>query len=166
MRVVNLMVVVGERPWTEQVLHLACTLARQHNGSISLVNLVPVRHPLLLGTDAAYLNFTGADEANLQDLAATIEDYNVSYTVHVSGYANYHNAIKQFAATLNAAVVFAAPSPSIIPFWSQIQSWLFSRTLVQHGHILFTLAPTTNEWSQLATWLNGTPLELFLEYSH
>jgi hypothetical protein len=165
MRVANLMVVVGERSWTEQALHLACTLARQHKGAVSLVNLVPVRHPLMLGTDATYLNFTAEAEANLEDLAATIEDYNVPYTVHICGYASYQNAVKQIADTLDAAVVFAPPRSGAIPLWSQVQSLLLGRALVQHGHLLFTLAPNTNDWSQLATWLNGNPLELFLEYS-
>jgi hypothetical protein len=170
MRAANLMVIVGERPWTEQAIHLACTLARQHKGTISLVNLVPVRHPLMLGTDAAYLNFTAEDEAKLRDLAATIEDYNVPYTVYVCGYASYQNAVKQFADTLDAAVVFAAPPSGSFPLWSQVQTWLSAFTLAhnlaRHGHLLFTLAPTTNDWSRLATWLDGSPLELFLEYSH
>jgi hypothetical protein len=169
MRAANFMVIVGERAWTEQAIHLACTLARQHKGTVSLVNLVPVRHPLMLGTDAAYLNFTAEDEANLKDLVATVEDYNVPYAVHVCGYASYQNAVNQIADTLDAAVVFAAFPSSTIPLWSQVRSWLtghtLARNLSRHGHLLFTLAPTTYDWSQLATWLNGSPLELFLEYS-
>jgi hypothetical protein len=165
MRAVNLMVVVGEQEWTEQALHLACTLARQHKGSIFLVKLVPVRHPLMLGTEAAYLNFSGEDERYLEELAATIEDYNVPYQAHVCGYANYQNAVKQIADTLDAAVVFAASPPSAIPFWSELKSWWSGRGLAQHGHLLFTLAPTADEWAQLSAWLNERPLELFLEYS-
>lgn len=170
MHAVNLMVVVGERPWIERAIHLACTLARQHKGTVSLVNLVPVRHPMMLGTDAAYLNFTAEDEAKLRDLVATIEDYNVPYRVHICGYAGYQHAIKQIADTLEATVIFAPPPPGAIPLWSQAQSWLFNhalaRSLARHGHLLITPAPTTNEWSQLGAWLNGTPLELFVEYSH
>ena len=48
----RLLLVMSDSAWTSAALHLACAMARRRQTDIVLLKMVPVRHPVLLGTAA------------------------------------------------------------------------------------------------------------------
>ncbi|MCI0399146.1 MAG: hypothetical protein L0332_25860 [Chloroflexi bacterium] len=139
MDTVKVMLVLSERQWTLQALHLACALVRNQGGEIVLVKMVPVRHPAMLGTAAGYLDFTDQEEQAIRDFAATAEDYNVPFSITLCQYASYSNAVLSAAEQLQARIIFAPPPRSVIPLWSVVQQWWLKQSLARGHRTLYTL---------------------------
>ncbi len=157
----RLMIVMGERAWTLTTLHLACALSRRQGAAIILVKMVPVQHPLLLGTEAGSLNFTAEDAAALEDLVATAEDYGVPLEVQLCQYANYWSAVVDAAEQLNAAAVITHIPPSPFPFWRHFLHWRLRRQLARHQQKLLLvedLSPSLT-WTPSLTWAEDLPLK-------
>lgn len=150
----RLLLIVGEREWTMTAVHLACAMSRRNQTEVVLLNMMPVRHPLLLGTDASDLLFTAVDAATLAEMAATAEDYGVPLTVHRFAYANYWPAIVDAAEQLNVTAVIAHIPPSPLPYWTQIRRWWLQRQLTHHHQQLLTLEDLTPSltWTPSITW--------------
>jgi hypothetical protein len=150
MRESRLLIVMGARAWTLAALHLACAMSRRNQTEVVLLKMLPVRHPLLLGTDAGSLNFTPEDAEALKDMAATAEDYGVSLNVQLCPYANYWHAVVDAAAQLGTTAVIIHLPPSRVAFWGNFRRWLLRRQLTRQQQILFTL-------DDLAPSLTWTP---------
>ena len=135
----RLLIVMGERAWTLAALHLACAMSRRSQTEVVLLTMVPVRHPLLLGTDAGSLNFTPENAEALKDMAATAEDYGVSLNIEVCQYANYWHAVVDAAEQLGATAVIIHIPHTPIPFWSNLRRWLLRHQLARQQQLLFTL---------------------------
>ncbi len=132
-----IMVQIADRPWTQDVLHRACALAREMNAGIALVKMVAVQHLSWLGTEFGSMNFTDQDRAEIRDYEATVEDYGVPCSFHIFQYATLIEAISEAADHVNARLVFAALPTSIIPYWPQFQRRRLARHLSRHGRELF-----------------------------
>ena len=145
----RIMIILGERPWTMQALHLACAMARRQEVTIVLVKMTPVIHPLLLGTEAGSLAFSWQDAQDLQDFAATAEDYGVAMQVEICQYANFIHAVVDAAEQLEITAVFATIPDGHFPPWSHLQRWWLRLQLTWHNHQLYTLEQTGGklEWA-------------------
>lgn len=146
----RLLIVMGDRAWTLAALHLACAMSRRSQTEIVLLKMVPVRHPLLLGTEASLVNFTPDDAEALSDIAATAEDYGVALDVQLYPYVNYWHAVASAAEQLGVTAVIIHISHSPIPFWGNLRRWLLHRQLARQRQLLFTL-------DDLAPSLTWTP---------
>jgi len=143
------MIVLGERPWTMQALHLACAMARRQDITIVLVKMTPVIHPLQLGTEAGMLQLSRQDELDIQEFSATAEDYGVDFILEICQYANFIHAVVDAAEQLAVTAVFANVPPSHLQPWTQIQRWWLRWQLTWHNHQLYTLEQTGGklEWT-------------------
>lgn len=139
----RLLIVMGDRAWTLAALHLACAMSRRSQAEVVLLKMVPVRHPLLLGTDASLLNFTPEDAGDLSDMAATAEDYGVVLDVQLCSYANYWHAVTSAAEQLGVTAVIIHIPHSPIPYWGNLRRWLLRRQLARQQQLLFALDDLT-----------------------
>jgi len=139
MNVSRLMIVMAEKPWTLAALHLACAMARRGEANVTLVKMVPVRHPLLLGTEAGLLNFSSAEATALRDMSATAEDYGVSLDIRLFQYANYWPGVVDAAAQLAVTAVLAHIPHSPIPYWQKVHRGWLRRRLGHQQQLLFVL---------------------------
>jgi hypothetical protein len=130
------MVQIADRAWTLEALDSACWLARQTGAAIALVKMVSVQHPGWLGTELGYLNYSVQDRLDLAAYRDTIEDYGLSFTVHLFQYVTLVNALVQAAEQVKAQVVYATVPTSIIPYWPEFQGWLLRRNLSRQGRRL------------------------------
>jgi hypothetical protein len=146
----RLMIVMGDRAWTLAALHLACAMSRRDQADVLLLKMVPVRHPLLLGTEAGSLNFTAKDADALADMAATAEDYGVSLDVQLCQYANYWHAVVDAAEQVGVTAVAVHIPSSAIPYWHDFRRWWLRRQLARQQQLLITL-------DDLAPSLTWTP---------
>lgn len=126
----DLMVVIGDRRWTNQAVHLACAIARGNGGTVVLASMVPVHHPAQLGDASGRVRFTDEDRHALFDFAATAEDYGVDCRQQICTYANYSSGIASAAEQLNIGYVFAPPFRSRWPWLARWKMWRLRR-LVQ-----------------------------------
>ena len=126
-----IMVEVAAREWTQEALHSACNIARRSHACVALVQMVPVRHPLLLGTQIAYQSLSKAEIERLCSYEETLEDYGVEYSITLFQYATLVGAIVEAADLLNARVVFAELPKSALPFWRSIRLEGLRRSLAQ-----------------------------------
>lgn len=145
----KIMLVLGERSWTNQALHLTCAIARRQATTITLVKMMPVIHPQMLGTTAGYLQFTPQDEQDMVEYAATAEDYSVEFNIQFCQYANYFHTIMDAAQQLGASDVVACVPASRIAGWQHLQEWWLRWQLRRQQRQLHTLAQNENtlEWT-------------------
>lgn len=139
----RLLIVMNDRAWTQATLHLACAMSRRRQTEIVLLQMVPVRHPLLLGTEAGSLNFTQEDAEALRDMIATAEDYGIFLTVQVCQYANYWRAVVGAAAQLKITAVIAYMPSSPLLYSHRLRRWLLHHQLARHEQLLLTLDDLT-----------------------
>lgn len=139
----RLMIVMGERNWTQAVLHLVCAMARRSGAEVLLLKMAPVRHPLLLGAAVSLPDFTAEDIQILADLAATAEDYGVSMHVQLFQYANYWPGVVDAAAQLGTTAVLAHIPSSPIPYWHDFRRWWLRRRLAGQQQLFLALDDLT-----------------------
>jgi len=139
----RLLIVMSDSAWTSAALHLACAMARRRQTDIVLLKMVPVCHPVQLGTEAGALNFTQEDAEILNDMTATAEDYGVCLDVQVCQYANYWHALVGAAEALAVTAVIAHISPTTLPYWHHIRRWLLYHQLARQNQLLLTLDDLT-----------------------
>ncbi|MBK8987697.1 MAG: hypothetical protein IPM39_16730 [Chloroflexi bacterium] len=158
----RLMIVMGERAWTLAALHLACVMARRDQTAVALLRMVAVGHPALLGTDPGLRNFTSKDAHELDDMAATAEDYGVFLDVQLFQYANYWSGVLDAAEQLAATAVIVHVPPSPIPYWQQARRGWLRRRLARQQQLLITLDDMTPSltWTPSATLLEETAVKL------
>lgn len=144
----KIMVVLADRAWTTQALHLACAMARRQNILVILVKMIPVVHPQILGTTAGYLQLTAQEERDIQEYAATAEDYGVAFTIQFCQYANYLHGIVDAAQQLGPRDVLAHIPDGRFVWWQRLQEWWLDKRLSHQKHCLHTLAEGSNplEW--------------------
>ncbi|MFZ0548829.1 MAG: hypothetical protein WAM60_25490 [Candidatus Promineifilaceae bacterium] len=146
----RLMIVVGERTWTLAALHLACAISRRSGIDLLLLKMVPVQHPLFLGTTAGLLNYSDEDARILSDMAATAEDYGISLQVQIFQYASYWSGLVDAAGQLGATAVVVQVPSSFIPHLRDLRCRWLRHKLAGRQQLLFTL-------DDLRPSLNWTP---------
>src|SRR5689334_13511504 len=116
-----IMLQVATHKWNKQALYYACALARRGVSKIALVKMIPVQHIAWLGTEFGNLNLTNADRIELEDCAATVEDYGVEYSTLFFQYVTLSDALVDAAEHVNANVVFATLPQGLIPWWDRLR---------------------------------------------
>jgi hypothetical protein len=144
----TIMVQMADPQWTEQALHLACSLAWQHKARIVLLRLESVSYPGWLGTELGEPVPTEQETGALQAYAAIAKDYGVDFTVQPMQYITLEGALVDAANLIDAQVVFAQPSKSVIPYWDKLRLWSLERRLAAHKRHLYTLNQPidTTDW--------------------
>lgn len=135
----RLMIVMGDKGWTLAALHLVCAMSRRDVAEVLLLKMIPVRHPLLLGTEAGFLDFAAEDAQALEEMSATAEDYGVSVKVQLFQYASYWSGIVDAAVQLDVTAVIARIPPSPIPYWQAFRRWWLNRRLARQQQLFFAL---------------------------
>ena len=134
-------VILGKPDWTAKAIHLACALAHSHRGEVILVRLVPVQHPMDLGTAGGYVNYSRRDQRAVREWMAIARDYGAPCKLCVYQYASYVGGVVGVAARLDAAIVVTEPIHSWLPFWGRFQEWRLREALFDAGRTLETLQP-------------------------
>lgn len=164
----KLLIVMSDTAWTLAALHLACAMSRRGEARISLLKMLPVRHPALLGTPAGALNCTAVEAAALADMRATAEDYGVSLDVELCRYANYWPAVVDAARQLGVTAVIAHMPGSPLPYWSHLRQWFIRRRLARQHQLLLTLDDLTPSltWTPSLTLQQDIALKLSQHQIH
>ena len=164
----RLLIVMSDSAWTSAALHLACAMARRRQTDIVLLKMVPVCHPVQLGTEAGALNFTQEDAEILNDMTATAEDYGVCLDVQVCQYANYWHALVGAAEALAVTAVIAHISPTTLPYWHHIRRWLLYHQLARQNQLLLTLDDLTPSltWTPSLTMQHDLAVQLDRHHIH
>ena len=140
-----IMVQVANHKWNKQALYYACTLARRGVSKIVLVKMIPVQHIAWLGTEFGNLNLTNVDRIELEDCAATVEDYGVEYSTLVFQYATLPDALLDAADYVQANVVFATLPCGLFPWWDRLRSDTLRRQFAKHQRVLIDKASLFEE---------------------
>jgi len=135
----RILVQLADRQWTLEATHLACQVARLCGSEIVFIKMVPVQHIGWLGTDLGYREFTEEDYNNLEDYAATAEDYSVPCSVHRYQYITFPEGLSSVAEYYRTPLVFAKPVHKVEPI-RQFQSWLLRRILSRQDRYLADVA--------------------------
>ncbi len=143
MTVNMILVQISNKQWTMQAMHLACAMARNTHSSVTLLNLMRVRSPALLGTELGVVPPTTQEHQDLHEYVMVAEDYGVEIILQPMQYDDIAEAIIQAADYADASVVFAHLPESVFPFWKKFQTWNLRRELLAQGRQLYIL--DTNE---------------------
>jgi hypothetical protein len=131
----RILVQLADRQWTLDATHLACQIARVTGAEIVFIKMVSVQHIGWLGTELGYVDFTEEDYNNLQDYAATAEDYSVPCAIQRFQYITFVEGISQAAEYFGARLIFATPV-NVIKIIRRIQNWQLRRILNQQNRQL------------------------------
>lgn len=135
----RLMIVMSDKGWTLAALHMACAISRGGTTEVLLLKMMPVRHPLLLGTEAGFLNFKAEDAQTLSEMEATAEDYDVFLDVALFQYASYWSGLVDAASQFGATAVIAHIPHSPIPYWQTFRHWWLRRQLAHQKQLFLAL---------------------------
>lgn len=149
----SIMVVVGEHQWTLQAIHLACAVARSNGREVVLLNMVPVRHTWLLGTELGLVDFTIEDQIAIAEYAQIPTLYGVCFSICVFQYDAYVSALLDAAEQHNTLIVFALPPRRLVPLWHKIEVGWLRRALSNRHRSLYTLEQPDDvvKWAPLIT---------------
>ncbi|MCB9419396.1 MAG: hypothetical protein H6667_06315 [Ardenticatenaceae bacterium] len=151
----RLMIVMDEKSWTLAALHFACIMARREQLEVLLLKMVPVNHPLLLGTTISLQDFSSNEMIALADMAATAEDYGVCLQVQSFQYVSFWSGIVDAAGQLGATAVIAYIPPSPVPYWQELHRWLLRRLFNRQHKLLITL----DDLTPTLTWTSSRNLQ-------
>lgn len=140
----NIIVQLAEPHWTRHTLHLASALARNTQSSITLLHLMVVRHPGLLGSDIAASPPTMEAHTQFEDYAFICEDYGVPCVLQSIQYISFIEALQDAASILNANVLFAKKPQSPVKIWNTLQTWWLTRCIQSTGCKLYLIDGSTN----------------------
>ena len=135
----TIMVQVTDHAQTLAALHLACALARSNQQRIVLLKLIPAPYPGWLGTEWGYMNFTDKDQQALKGYEKVVESYGIDVTTCPMQVVSSLEGIIYAANSVDAQIVFARLSHSLIPFWHAWQTRILQRSLEKHQRQLYTL---------------------------
>ena len=148
-----IMIVPGDRQWTQQAMHLACAMARDAGTAVVAVWMVNVNHPLRLG-DVYRVNQAANERDMPPDCAATAADYGVDYQTLVFNYADFVNGLASAAEQVNAAAIFMPPHHGSFGAWDRFLLWRLRRAAKR---TIYTLESPADQ--PVAT-LGGNPVDL------
>lgn len=140
----SVMVVMNDRTWTLEALHLACALARTTGTAVTLVTMIPVTHAPYLGTDIEGWHFSAQNRDDIAYYQQLASDYGVALRTRRCQYVTLVDAICQMAEEVGAQTVFATLAASVVPFWRAFQLWLMRAQLQRGKRTLYTLDAEPN----------------------
>lgn len=143
-----ILVQISDRQWTMQAMHLACAMARNTDANVTLLHLMRVKSPVLLGTELGIAPPTSQECEDMREYEMVAEDYGVKIVVQPMQYDDLAEALIQAADFTDASVVFAQLPESVFPLWKRFQTWNLRRELMAHRRQLYLLDQneTMDEW--------------------
>lgn len=108
-------------------MHLACALARNIDGRVVLLQLVPVNNPGLLGWNTHVP--TPQQRHQIMTYAAIAADYDIEFYVQSMQFVTLTHALAQAVEHNKSCMLFAHIPQSKIPFRYQFQRWSLGRML-------------------------------------
>ncbi len=143
-----ILVQISNKQWTMQAMHFACAMARNTRTSVTLLHLMPVRSPALLGTELGLVPPTTQQRNDLKEYEMIAEDYGVELTLQPMQYDDMGEALVQAAEHTQASVVFAHLPGSALPFWKKFQDWNLRRQIAAQGRQIYMLneSEKPDEW--------------------
>jgi hypothetical protein len=141
-------------------VHLACALARQSHARIILLYLTQVDHPSYLGTLFGHIPPTLQQYADIDEYAATAEDYGIEISLQIMQCITPLEALPDAAEQLRADAVFAYVPQSRIPYWQRFQKWMLDRRIAKAHRQLFILDRPQHNTDRLPTIVVRSVYEL------
>jgi hypothetical protein len=132
----TILVILGDREWTNRALHLSGALAREWRASVVLVMMTAVTHLEYLGDGVDETLLSYAELNQLQDCLSTVESYGVTADTRLFQYSDYVGGLLCAAEQMKAAAVFAPAPAAWLPGLARLQRWWLRRRL---GAPLYTL---------------------------
>ncbi len=147
------MVLLAEKNWTAQAVHMAAAIARHRGVAIHFVRMIPVQHTSWLGTELGNVRDSSQEYADLMDYCRTAEDYGVNVYLSQMQYHTLHEAIAEAAEYLNADLVFATLPAMTLRLWRTFRLRQLARRLEKQQRTLVTLEPVPGvaEWTPSVT---------------
>jgi len=133
-----ILVVDGERRWTQQAVHLAGAMARESASEVLILEMIPVTHLEYLGAGLREPLLDYATYERLRGFVDTVQAYGVQASVSVYEFTDYVSGLCSAAEQVSPLAVFA-PAPGAV--WRAVAAlrlWRLRRSL---GCPLYTLAP-------------------------
>ena len=158
----TIMVVIGEHDWTLKAVHLASAVALSRGSQVLLLKMVPVRHPILLGTDLGYVDLTYQDQRKIVEYQCAAARYGVKVESCIFQYTGYISGLIDAADQFHADMVFAMPPKRLFALQRRIDVWWLTRALAQDHRTLYTLEQTGDqtEWTPQVTVVPEAPAAL------
>lgn len=128
-----ILVQMSDKKWTMQAMHLACAMARNNRTSVTLLHLMRVANPVLLGTELGVVPPTTQEGRDLEEYEMVAEDYGVELILQPMQYNDLTDALVQAADHTGASIVFAHLPESVLPLWKKFQTWYLRRELMAQG---------------------------------
>jgi hypothetical protein len=122
-----------------QIHDQACRMIRRKGGSITLLQMMSVSHPLWLGYESGSLGLSPTQYCDLGAYKATAEDYGVHIEIQPMQYVTRNEALVQAADMLDTDFVFSKEDAAIFKQWSALQNSGLARQLARSQRRLFTL---------------------------
>ena len=102
--------------------------------------MIPVQHPLALGTPTGYVNLSIEERQAAYEWRSVAQAYGAACSLCLYQYASYLSGVVSAAEQMEATIVLAAPRPSMLPVWGKFQEWRLRKALTNQGCSLETLA--------------------------
>lgn len=134
-----ILVITGERNWTQRAVHLAGAMAREADAAVVIFRMVRVAHLEYLGAGAreALLPYDEYDALN--EYAVTAEAYGVPVSVELFEYSDYVGGVLSAAESRTAVAIFAPAPSAIVGPLARFRLWWMRRSLRRP---LYTLGDT------------------------
>jgi hypothetical protein len=135
----KILIPVLDRAWTLEALHQASRIIRRRKGSITLLHMIPVSHPLWLGYKDSFLEISPSQRCDLREYKATAEDYNVVVEIQPMHYVSLKEALVQAADMLEVDIVFNKKATGILKYWDVLLHMRLAHRFSNRQQQLFTL---------------------------
>jgi hypothetical protein len=144
----TILVQLSDREWTIKAMHMACAMARSTEENVTLLHLMSVVNPKLLGTVFGVPSLSAQELEMLDDCERIAEDYGVCIGLQPVQYESLIPALVQAVEHTKASIVFADLAVSVFPVWKRFQDWNLRRQLASLGCELVMLEQPTPalEW--------------------
>lgn len=125
----TILVITGERNWTQRAVHLAGATARETGASVVILHMVRVAHLEYLGAGAREALLPYDDYNALAEYAAIVDTYGIGVGVDLFEYSDYVGGLLS-AAELHAPLAVFAPAPvGPLAFLTRLRLWGLRRAL-------------------------------------
>ena len=144
----TILVQLSDRVWTIKAMHLACAMARSTAANVTLLHLMQVMSPMLLGTVFGMSALSAQELEMLDDCERISGDYGIDIGLQPMQYESLVAALVQAVEHTQASVVFAHLPQSVFPYWKRLQDWNLKRQLASLNCDLAILEQpiTSVEW--------------------
>jgi hypothetical protein len=119
---------LADESWTIDAVHLASAMAANTGMSLTLLRLIPVNNPGLLGTPLQH-ELSRKELAFFQKCLEIARAYNIEVSIQPMQYLTRIDALAQAAESCDSQIVFAPLPISPIGLWRKWQHWRLKTAL-------------------------------------